>query len=219
MAEEQQAKPKGQEGRKASEAISIVRLAGRDIDGRLPVFRALRQIKGIGQGMANAMAEATERSQGISRVKQIGALSEEEMAKLESVIRSPEKFGVPQFMLNRQKDAEANASIHVVGTDLVIKTRQDMDNSIKQQTWIGFRRQYGQKVRGQRTRATGRTGETVGVAKKKVEEAEKAARAPKGAAGPAKPGTAPAGAAPGAPAAGAPAAEAAPKAAAKQEQK
>ncbi len=217
MAEEQQAKPKGQEGKKASEAISIVRLSGRDINGRLPVFRALRQIKGIGQGMANAMAQAIEKSQGIGRDRQIGTLSEEETTKLESVIKNPEKFGVPSFMLNRQKDAEANASIHMVGTDLVIKTRQDMDNSIKQQTWIGFRRQYGQKVRGQRTRATGRTGETVGVAKKKLEDAEKASRAPKGTSGTAKPGTAPAGAAAGATASGASAAEAVPKPAAKQE--
>lgn len=185
MAEEQQAKQKGQEGKKASEALSIVRLAGRDINGRLPVFRALRNIKGIGQGMANAIALAVEKSQGISSSRQIGSLNEEEMEKLETVIKNPGKFGVPAFMLNRQKDSESDSDVHVVGTDLVIKTRQDMDASIKQQTWIGFRRQYGQKVRGQRTRSTGRTGETVGVTKKKLIEATKAVKEPKGAARPA----------------------------------
>ncbi len=214
MVEEQQQPKKSQEGKKPSEAVSIVRLAGRDINGRLTLLRAIRGIKGIGQNMANAIAQAVVKSYGISSSAQIGALNDAQLAELETVIKNPGRFGVPNFMLNRRNDAEANADIHVVGTDLVIKTKQDMDASIKQQTWIGFRRQYGQKVRGQRTRSTGRTGETVGVTKKKVEEAAKAARAP------ARPGAAPAAA--GAAGAAAPAAaeapkEAAPKPAAKQE--
>ncbi|MGD0511191.1 MAG: 30S ribosomal protein S13, partial [Candidatus Micrarchaeaceae archaeon] len=45
-------------------------------------------------------------------------------------------------------------------------------------TWRGFRHQYGQKVRGQSTRSTGRTGITVGVTKKSIQTAEKAAKAP-----------------------------------------
>ena len=48
--------------------------------------------------------------------------------------------------------------MHVVGTDLIVQTKQDIDDMVKQQTWVGFRHQYGQKVRGQRTRSTGRTG-------------------------------------------------------------
>ncbi|MEM4839803.1 MAG: hypothetical protein QXX90_03815, partial [Candidatus Micrarchaeaceae archaeon] len=34
---------------------SIIRIAGRDIDGSLPIYRALFKIKGIGLNMANAL--------------------------------------------------------------------------------------------------------------------------------------------------------------------
>jgi small subunit ribosomal protein S13 len=58
-----------------------------------------------------------------------------------------------------------------------VQTRQDIEDMIKQQTYVGFRHQYGQKVRGQRTRSTGRTGATVGVTKKKIQEEQKKATA------------------------------------------
>ena len=48
--------------------------------------------------------------------------------------------------------------------------------SLKKNTKLrGFRHQYGQKVRGQKTRSTGRTGSTVGVVKKSLQPAKKGA--------------------------------------------
>ena len=44
-------------------------------------------------------------------------------------------------------------------------------------TWRGFRHTYGQKVRGQRTRSTGRTGMTVGVLRKSIMKAAGPAQA------------------------------------------
>jgi small subunit ribosomal protein S13 len=44
-------------------------------------------------------------------------------------------------------------------------------------TWKGIRHSLGLKVRGQRTRTTGRKGRAVGVAKKIVMEAARAAAA------------------------------------------
>jgi len=44
-------------------------------------------------------------------------------------------------------------------------------------TWKGVRHSLGLKVRGQRTRTTGRKGRAVGVAKKVVMEAARAAAA------------------------------------------
>jgi len=170
MAQEQRPNaPKPQEGKpKASEAINIVRIAGRDINGKYSVLDALRHIKGIGHNMANAIALLVEKNFGIAQTTTIGSLEEEKLAKLESVIKEPGKFGVPNYMLNRRKDAENAGDAHLVGTDLVVRIKQNMDDSIKLQSWTGFRRQYGQKVRGQRTRSTGRTGETVGVTKKRM---------------------------------------------------
>ena len=84
--------------------------------------------------------------------------------------------------------------MHFVSNDLLLITRQDINRDVALRTWHGFRHQYGQKVRGQRTRSTGRTGATVGVMKKAAKEqiaaATKGAEA-KPAAGAAKPAAAP----------------------------
>jgi small subunit ribosomal protein S13 len=204
MAQEQKPnaeKPK--EGKpKASEAINIVRIAGRDINGKYTIVAALRHIKGVSHNLASAIAMLAERNFGIAESTTIGSLEEEKLAKLETILKDPAKFGVPNYMLNRRKDSDNGGDAHLVGTDLIVRIKQDMDASIKLQSWTGFRRQYGQKVRGQRTRSTGRTGETVGVTKKRIQEEAKKARAP----GPAPAGAAKeAGAAPAAAAGPAPA--------------
>lgn len=164
--------------------ISIVRIAGKDINGANSVLDALKQVKGISHNLANAIATVSEKKLGISKNTQISSLSEEKLSKLEQVMKDPAKFGVPTFMLNRQKDLETGRDMHLVGTDLVIMVKQDIDNAVKMQTWVGFRHKFGQKVRGQHTRSTGRTGETVGVTKKRVLEAAKQARTAEGAAKP-----------------------------------
>lgn len=227
--EEKKPAPKPQHGEKkeekkeepkkpARQETSIVRLAGRDISGTKNIPHALMEIKGIGHTLANAMALSISRTHGISTDTEIGTLSEEQMEKIEDVIKDPLRVKIPSYLMNRRKGAEAGADMHLVGTDLIVRVRQDIDNDIRNNTWRGFRHRYGQKVRGQRTRSTGRTGATVGVTKKAIVEAAKPAPAGRpgvpGAAAPA------AGAAPAAaPAAGAAPKAEAPKPAAKTEEK
>ena len=115
--------------------------------------------------------------------------------------------------------------MHYISSDLVYVVRQDIDHEKDAYTWRGYRHTYGQKVRGQRTRTTGRTGMTVGVLRKAVlAKAGEAAAAATGAAAQAAGAKAPAAGAPGAkaPAGAAPKAPvSAPKAAApaKKEEK
>ncbi len=200
MAEErkQQKEQKGDE-------LGIIRMSGRDIRGSYSIVGALMQIKGIGYNMARAIAISIERQHGINMNTKIGTLNEEQMAQVEALLKDPAKAGVPHYMLNRRKDLETGSDLHVIGTDLTVSMRQDIDRDIKNQTWRGFRHMYGQRVRGQRTRSTGRTGVTVGVTKAKVEAAAKQAKAAEGGGG--KPGAqgpaAAAAPAPAAPAAGA----------------
>jgi small subunit ribosomal protein S13 len=63
-----------------------------------------------------------------------------------------------------------------VGSDLVLQTKADIDQMKKMKSWKGIRHTYGLKVRGQRTRTTGRKGKAIGVKKKralrKLEERE-----------------------------------------------
>ncbi len=167
---------KPQEQKKAA-STSIVRIAGKDIDGDFDIPSALMQIKGIGYNMANAISLGLRDIYNIPRETTIGSLDEAGIEKIEELLKDPKKAKMPLYLLNRQRDRETGENLHVVGTDLIVKTRQDIENDIKIQTYRGFRHRYGQKVRGQKTRSTGRTGATVGVTKKVAEAAQKAAQA------------------------------------------
>ena len=115
---------------------------------------------------------------GIDISTKIGTLSDKQLNDLEGIIKEPLKYNIPKFLANRNKDLETGEDMHVVGTDLIVKTRFDIDTGIKLQSWVGSRHQYGQKARGQRTRNTGRTGATIGVIKKSAQPAQAPAKKP-----------------------------------------
>ncbi len=167
---------------KKDERTSIVRFAGKDVNGSLNLERALAQVRGIGLSMSHSLVFAIETKLNIPKSSTLGTLSEEQIEKIEGVLKDPNSFGIPKFLLNRQKDMETGKDLHLVSNDLAFATRQDVSRELSNRTWRGHRHQYGQKVRGQRTRSTGRTGTTVGVIKKA--EAAKMAPATAGAAKP-----------------------------------
>lgn len=175
MADKEKEEKEQKQQREQRREESIVRMSGRDINGSFRIAKALNQIKGVGKNLASAMALSIERTHNIPQDTKIGALSEEQLSTIESVIKDPKALGIPNFMLNRNKERDSGADTHLIGTDLIVKVRNDIDSDIKTNTWRGFRHRYGQKVRGQRTRSTGRTGVTIGVMKKTVEAATKAA--------------------------------------------
>jgi len=205
------------------EVKGIVRLAGRDLKGALPIGRAITSVRGVGITLGTVLSQVAFQQLGMNDKTMVGELSEEEVEKLEKILQHPENYGVPTRMLNRQKDLFTGNDVHLIGSDLAYVVRQDIDHEKESNTWKGYRHTYGQKVRGQRTRSTGRTGMTVGVLRKAVlAKAGAAAAAQTGAAAQAAgaPGAAPAAGAKGAPAAApkagaAPAGKAAPAAAPK----
>jgi small subunit ribosomal protein S13 len=223
----QQAPAKAIVSASGKEVRGIVRLAGGDLKGSLPLRRAITSVRGVGINLGKVVSEIACGQLGINDKTMIGELSEQEIEKLEQIMRNPVQYGVPVRMLNRQRDLFTGNNLHYISSELVYVVRQDIDHEKESYTWKGYRHTYGQKVRGQRTRSTGRTGMTVGVLRKAVlAKAGAAATAQAGtaapAAAPAPGGKAPAGTAPKAPAAGAKApAAAAPKAAApaKKEEK
>jgi small subunit ribosomal protein S13 len=175
MAEEKQEKQVKSRNEVSGSASSIVRLVGKDIDGDLNVERALDQVKGIGSNMAHALSHEIEAKLGIERSKSIGSLTEEQIAGIERIIKEPAGAGIPAYLLNRNKDMDTGKSMYLSGNELIFAVRQDINRDVNARTWRGFRHQYGQRVRGQHTRSTGRTGVTVGVTKKAVKEAQAAA--------------------------------------------
>ena len=141
----------------------IVRVTDTDIDGTLKVGYALTKIKGVSISLANAILKKAEVNPEI----RLGLLSEEQVRKIEDILENPTKYGIPNWLLNRRKDLETGKDLHLLSSDLVLRTKMDIDLMKKIKSWRGYRHAHGLKVRGQRTRTTGRTGKTVGVRKKR----------------------------------------------------
>ena len=150
------------------EVRGIVRLAGKDLRGNLPIRRAIISIRGIGLNLGGVVSQVACEKLSMNNTTMIGELSEQEIGKLEHILSHPGEYGVPSRMLNRQKDIFTGNDVHAISSDLAYYVKQDIDHEKDAYTWKGYRHTYGQKVRGQRTRSTGRTGMTVGVLRKAV---------------------------------------------------
>ena len=149
----------------------IVRLMGTDLDGSKKVPYGLSKIRGVGSNFAQAVVKVAR----INPEARIGQLSEAEMARLEDAIKDPMKHGIPSRLFNRRKDIETGRDMHLVGPDLALSMKADIDRMKDIRSWKGVRHSLGLKVRGQRTRTTGRSGKAVGVKKKVLMEAARAA--------------------------------------------
>lgn len=141
----------------------ILRITDTDIDGTLKVPYALTKIKGISLSLANAILKKA----GINPEKRAGFLTEAEVEKIEKIIKEPTKTGLPNWLLNRRKDLETGKNMHLISADLALRVKMDIDKMKSIKSWRGYRHAYGLKVRGQRTKTTGRKGKTVGVRVKK----------------------------------------------------
>jgi small subunit ribosomal protein S13 len=190
----------------------IVRVAGKDVKGQITLLRSLQAVRGIGQTLAVTASNVIRSELSIDPKSRVGDLSEDQIEKIDKILYSLHDHKIPHYLFNRVGDFASGKTRHVIMNDLIFENTQDLDREKKSYSWRGYRHTYGQKVRGQKTRNTGRTGMAVGVLRKAIIAAQG------GAAAGAKPG-APAGA-PAAPAAGAKApAPAAAKPAAKPAEK
>ncbi|WP_292485648.1 30S ribosomal protein S13 [Methanohalobium sp.] len=140
----------------------LVRVMNTDLPGDQPVRLALTGIKGIGRRTANIVVEGS----GIDPDTKIGYLSDEEIDTLNSTINNFESH-LPSWMLNRQKDPYSGENKHLLGQDIFMSLREDVNTLKKTRAYRGVRLERGLKVRGQRTKSTGRGGSTIGVSKKK----------------------------------------------------
>ena len=120
---------------------------------------ALKRIKGVNLNLANAILKKAE----INPDKRAGFLTEAEVERIEQIIKEPTKFGLPSWLLNRRKDSETGKDLHIIRADLDLRTKTDIKQMKEIKSWRGYRHAHGLKVRGQRTRTTGRKGKAVGV--------------------------------------------------------
>jgi len=171
----EQAKPAGKETRKIVvssgpvEGRRIVRILSTDIDGSLPLERALRRIKGISFMFARSACI----SMNADGKKKVGIMSDQEIRNVEEFLKNPK---LPSWMLNRRKDPEAGKDIHLTMSQLDFRRKEDINQMKRIRSYKGIRHESGQPVRGQRTRSTFRTNKSIGVSKKKASPQKAAAQ-------------------------------------------
>ncbi len=140
----------------------LVRLVNTDLDGKINVVNALTGIKGVNHRLSRIIATAAE----VPLTERIGNLNDEQLDSLSQALDSVEEF-TPVWMRNRRMDPISGDDIHMVGSEIDLTLEEDVNTMKKIKSWKGHRHDKNLPVRGQRTKANGRTGATVGVQRKK----------------------------------------------------
>ena len=150
----------------------FVRIGQTDLDGTKTVERALTGMAGIGRRAARVIAAEV----GVDRQATLGRLDDDVIDDLIETVEGYEDV-VPSWLANRRGDFFSGEDRHIVGNDVELARQQDVNRMQKIGSYKGIRHRRGQKVRGQRTKSTGRTEGTVGVNIERIreEEAEEAA--------------------------------------------
>jgi len=139
----------------------FVRVGTTDLDGTKSVKVALTGIKGVGRHTALVIC----RMANVDEYASLGRLEEESVNRLRTAV---EQYSgkIPAWMANRPKDVYTGETKHLLGGDVALAKEEDINLMRKIRCYRGIRHETGQKVRGQRTKSTGRTGTTVGVKRK-----------------------------------------------------
>ncbi|MFP4112560.1 MAG: 30S ribosomal protein S13 [Candidatus Woesearchaeota archaeon] len=150
---------------KKKELRNIVRIVNTDLDGDKKISFALTKIKGVSYVFANAVLSVA----GIDRDKTPSELTDVEISKIEEIIRNPEKFNMPSWLLNRRKDYETGKDMHLLSSDLDFTVDSDIKRLKKIKSNRGLRHAWNLPVRGQRTKSNFRRnkGKVTGVKRKK----------------------------------------------------
>lgn len=147
--------------KKDSDFNYIVRIANTDIDGEKKIIFGLTQIKGLGRRMATYVADAA----GIDRNIKSGNLSDSQLEKIGQVLEQMQEKA-PSWILNHRKDFDTGKDLHLIGGDVEMRLRDDVNILKMIRSYRGIRHELGLRVRGQRTRANNRKGLSLGVSKK-----------------------------------------------------
>ena len=133
------------------------------IDGNAKVEYGLTQIRGVGRRFAQAIVNIAKINPSI----RIGALPEKDLNRIEEIILDPITNGIPNWMVNRKKDLRTGEDLHIFGNQLQITVKRDIDRMKRIKSYKGVRHHMRLKVRGQRTKSTGRHGLVIGVMRRK----------------------------------------------------
>ena len=152
---------KKKDNSKKDEIKHLVRIANTDLEGKKSVQNSITGIKGINRRIARIISDKSN----VDPTATIGYLDDEKIDSLKKTIEEIKSI-LPTWMLNRRKDLLTGDDKHILGTEVLLTKREDLNTLKKTRSYRGVRHERGHKVRGQRTRSTGRKGLTVGVKRK-----------------------------------------------------
>merc|ERR1719216_221859 len=148
---------------RASEFQYLLRMMNTNINGKHKVGYALRVIKGIGRRFAILCCKIAQ----IDINRRAGDLTEEEINKISDIFAKPTDYGIPKWFLNRQRCIKDGSWSQIYSNMVDTRLREDLERMKKVRNHRGLRHFWNLKVKGQKTKSTGRTGKTLGVTKKK----------------------------------------------------
>jgi small subunit ribosomal protein S13 len=161
--------PKVKEGE--PEIRHIVRVADTDLDGKRSVQYALTSIKGISRRVAKIITV----NSGLDPIATIGYLNDADIDKLKSSVDNVSTV-LPTWMMNKQNNILTGEDRQLLGMDVLLSKNEDINLMKKARSYKGLRHERGLRVRGQRTRSTGRKGRTVGVTRAAIQASQSAAK-------------------------------------------
>jgi small subunit ribosomal protein S13 len=154
--------PKGDTESAEQEIKYIVRIAQTDLDGKKAVQYALTGLKGVGIRTARILTQRAS----IDPNDSMGYLDDEQIERLRESVANFNQ-NIPAWMFNYRKNPTTGEDQHLLGSQLDLTLRENLNRMKKTRSYAGIRHERGHKVRGQRTKSTGRRGATVGVQRKK----------------------------------------------------
>ena len=145
------------------EFTHILRVQNTNIAGKQKAPFGLRQIRGIGRRFSFLALKIAQ----VDTNKRSGEITEKEINSVSDILARPSEYNVPKWFLNRQKDPRSGTWSHLISNQLDTMMREDFERLRKAKNHRGLRHLWGTRVRGQRTKSTGRCGKTLGVTRKK----------------------------------------------------
>ncbi|MDD1704572.1 MAG: 30S ribosomal protein S13 [Methanoregula sp.] len=139
----------------------FVRVGTTDLDGTKSVRVALTGITGVGRHTSMIISRMAD----VDELALLGKLDEASVNRIRAAVEAYASK-IPMWMANRPKDIYTGETKHLFGGDIALTRDEDVNLMRKIRCYKGIRHETGQKVRGQRTKSTGRTGTTVGVKRK-----------------------------------------------------
>ena len=146
-----------------NEFVHILRVQNTNINGKQKAPFGLRQIRGLGRRFSVLTLKIAQ----VDCNKRSGELNEDEIKTVNDIIARPVDYNIPKWFLNRQKDPKHGNWTQLISNNLDTMMREDLERMRKSKNHRGLRHYWGHRVRGQRTKSTGRCGKTLGVTRKK----------------------------------------------------